>query len=187
MSSTPLEPINSHETAAPILPEELVRNRGVIAWSSFFFALLQSICGAVVAISGLRVAIGIGAFTQSPCVKVAAKAFESPPEANRARAAGSIFGYACSHRGRRVPASQPAPLALAGHFLVEPGVQALTESDRQFEDQIVGCQDQDIASRIQHSRTDFAMIEVALHVISHLRRQRIVKIPGDAVPNMLAV
>lgn len=65
MSSTPLEPIKSAETAAPMLPEELVRNRGVIAWSSFFFALLQSICGAVVAINGLRIAIGIGALALS--------------------------------------------------------------------------------------------------------------------------
>jgi hypothetical protein len=65
MSSTPLEPIKSPETAAPILPDELVRNRGVIAWSSFFFALLQSICGAIVAIDGLRVAIGIGALALS--------------------------------------------------------------------------------------------------------------------------
>ena len=61
MPSTPLEPIKSAETAAPMLPEELVRNRGVIAWSSFFFALLQSICSAIVAIDALRIAIGIGA------------------------------------------------------------------------------------------------------------------------------
>jgi hypothetical protein len=65
MSSTPIEPIKSAETTAPMMPEELVRNRGVIAWSSFFFALLQSICGAVVAINGLRIAIGIGALTLS--------------------------------------------------------------------------------------------------------------------------
>jgi hypothetical protein len=48
-----------------MLPEELVHNRGVIAWSSFFFALLQSICAAVVAINGLRIAIGIGALALS--------------------------------------------------------------------------------------------------------------------------
>ena len=59
MSSTPFEPIESQETAASIVPDELVRNRRLIAWSSFFFALLQSICGAVVAINGLRLAIGI--------------------------------------------------------------------------------------------------------------------------------
>jgi hypothetical protein len=65
MSSTPLEPIKSRGAASPMLPEELVRNRGVIAWSSFFFALLQSICAAVVAVTGLRVAIGIGALALS--------------------------------------------------------------------------------------------------------------------------
>jgi hypothetical protein len=65
MSSTPLEPIKSQESAAPMVPDELVRNRGVIAWSSFLFALLQSICGAVVAIDGLRLAIGIGALALS--------------------------------------------------------------------------------------------------------------------------
>jgi hypothetical protein len=65
MSSTPLEPIKSPESATPMVPDELVRNRGVIAWTSFFFALLQSICGAVVAIDGLRVAIGIGALVLS--------------------------------------------------------------------------------------------------------------------------
>jgi hypothetical protein len=65
MSFTPLESIKSQENAAPMVPDELVRNRGVIAWTSFFFALLQSICGAIVAIDGLRVAIGIGALVLS--------------------------------------------------------------------------------------------------------------------------
>ena len=65
MSSTPFKPIESQETAASIVPDELVRNRRVIAWSSFFFALLQSICGAVIAINGLRIAIGIGSLAMS--------------------------------------------------------------------------------------------------------------------------
>ncbi|MGB8538196.1 MAG: hypothetical protein WCD57_17370 [Acidobacteriaceae bacterium] len=65
MPPTPLEPIESQETPASIVPGELVRNRRVIAWSSFFFALLQSICGAIIAINGLRIAIGIGALALS--------------------------------------------------------------------------------------------------------------------------
>jgi hypothetical protein len=65
MSSTPFEPLKSRDAAAPLLPDDLVRNRGVIAWSSFFFALLQSICGAIVAINGLRIAIGIGSLALS--------------------------------------------------------------------------------------------------------------------------
>ena len=64
MSSTPLEPLKAHELPAPPLPNERVRNR-VIAWSSFFFALLQSICGAIVAINGFRLAIGIGSLALS--------------------------------------------------------------------------------------------------------------------------
>jgi len=64
MSSTPFEPLKSRD-AAPLLPDELVHNRGAIAWSSFLFALLQSICGAIVAINGLRIAIGIGALALS--------------------------------------------------------------------------------------------------------------------------
>jgi hypothetical protein len=58
--ATPSEPI---ATTAPA--NEVVRRQGVIAWSSFFFALLQSICGAIVAINGLRLAIGIGSLALS--------------------------------------------------------------------------------------------------------------------------
>jgi hypothetical protein len=65
MSTTHSQPIESREAIAPLLPDELVRNQGVIAWSGFFMALLQSICGAIVAIDGLRVAIGIGALALS--------------------------------------------------------------------------------------------------------------------------
>lgn len=57
MSTTPAE---LAEPTQP-LPVEASRTRGVIAWSSFLFALLQSICGAAVAVNGFRLAIGIGA------------------------------------------------------------------------------------------------------------------------------
>lgn len=57
MSITPGEVVGP---AQPV-PVEAARTRGVLAWSSFFFALLQSICGAAIAINGFRVAIGIGA------------------------------------------------------------------------------------------------------------------------------
>jgi hypothetical protein len=57
MSTTPAEPAESAQPA----PGEAARARGVLAWSSFLFALLQSICGAAVAINGFRLAIGIGA------------------------------------------------------------------------------------------------------------------------------
>ena len=65
MSTTPSEPIESRVITTPAVPDELVRRQGLIAWSSFFFAVLQSICGAVVAINGLRLAIGIGSLALS--------------------------------------------------------------------------------------------------------------------------
>ena len=77
MSSTPLEPLKSHKAVGPVLADELVRNRGVIAWSSFFFALLQSICGAVVAINGLRLVIGIGSLLLSTGVGAAMVRFHT--------------------------------------------------------------------------------------------------------------
>jgi hypothetical protein len=60
MSTQPLESVS-----APLVSRRLADNRPWIAWSSFFFALLQSICASIVAINGLRLAIGIGAFALS--------------------------------------------------------------------------------------------------------------------------
>ncbi|MGC2163844.1 MAG: hypothetical protein WA634_18205 [Silvibacterium sp.] len=60
--STP--PAEFSETAQT-LPAEKPRARGLLAWSSFLFALLQSICGAVVAINGVRLGIGIGALVMT--------------------------------------------------------------------------------------------------------------------------
>lgn len=41
------------------------KTRGVIAWSSFFFALLQSICTFFAAVSGLRLLIGLSSLAIS--------------------------------------------------------------------------------------------------------------------------
>jgi hypothetical protein len=43
------------------MPNEAGRAQGVIAWSSFFFVLLQSVCTFFTALDGLRVVIGVGA------------------------------------------------------------------------------------------------------------------------------
>ena len=47
---------------------ETLHAPGAIAWSSFFFALLQSICTFFVAVDGLRLLIGIGSFAISAWV-----------------------------------------------------------------------------------------------------------------------
>jgi hypothetical protein len=70
MSTQPLESI-----PAPLIAPEVVHHRRLIAWSSFFFALLQSICASIVAINGLRLAIGIGAFALSTGAGAAMVAF----------------------------------------------------------------------------------------------------------------
>ena len=56
MSTTPAELDSSQP-----LPSGHARARGIVAWSSFGFALLQSICTAMIALNGVRLAIGIGA------------------------------------------------------------------------------------------------------------------------------
>jgi len=65
MSTAPLEPLNSQELPAPPVANQLVRHQSAIVWSSFFLALLQSICGAFVAIDGLRVVLGISSLALS--------------------------------------------------------------------------------------------------------------------------
>ncbi len=51
------------------------RTRDVIAWSSFFFALLQSICTFFVALSGIRLVIGIGSVVLSAGATAALESF----------------------------------------------------------------------------------------------------------------
>lgn len=61
MSINSVQPPQSNDLSTRLMEGEANNTRRVIAWSSFIFALLQSICGAVVAVNGLRLAIGIGA------------------------------------------------------------------------------------------------------------------------------
>ncbi len=65
MSSTPAEQLDSESTLPQLISGELGKTGGVIAWSSFFFALLQSICTFFVAVNGLRLVLGIGSLAIS--------------------------------------------------------------------------------------------------------------------------
>jgi hypothetical protein len=60
MSTTPVKPIGP-EAAPSRLTTIETRTQGVIAWSSLFFVLLQSVCTFFAALDGLRVVIGVGA------------------------------------------------------------------------------------------------------------------------------
>jgi hypothetical protein len=62
MTTTPVRP-SPAETIA--LKEDAVDVPGVVAWSSFLFALLQSICTFFAAANGLRFAVGLGSLVLS--------------------------------------------------------------------------------------------------------------------------
>ncbi len=56
-------------------PKMLLVNTRLINWSSIVFALLQSACTAVIAISGLRVAIGLSALAATAGIHAPAHGF----------------------------------------------------------------------------------------------------------------
>jgi hypothetical protein len=62
MTTTPVRPLAPTEDATR---EVAGKVQGAIAWSSFFFALLQSVCTFFAAANGLRFAVGIGALVLS--------------------------------------------------------------------------------------------------------------------------
>jgi hypothetical protein len=68
MSTTPARPLPPEEQASEAASGQGFRTRGVVAWSGFFFAVLQSICTFFFAVSGLRLLIGAGALALSASV-----------------------------------------------------------------------------------------------------------------------
>ena len=67
MSSPTTQQIKkAHDSAQPDLARPDSRalpiNTRLINWSAFFFAVLQSVCSAFIALNGVRLLIGIGAF-----------------------------------------------------------------------------------------------------------------------------
>jgi hypothetical protein len=71
MSSTPAKAFDSDSASSQPLPVEAGRAQGVIAWSSFLFALLQSICTFFVAMGSLRLLIGVTSLAVSATVGTA--------------------------------------------------------------------------------------------------------------------
>jgi hypothetical protein len=62
MLTTPVRPLAPTEDATR---EVAGKVQGAIAWSSFFFALLQSVCTFFAAANGLRFVVGIGSLVLS--------------------------------------------------------------------------------------------------------------------------
>ena len=62
MTTTPVRPLASEKSATS---ENAASIHGAIAWSSFFFALLQSVCTFFAAANGLRFVVGLGSLVFS--------------------------------------------------------------------------------------------------------------------------
>jgi hypothetical protein len=62
MTTTPVRPLPSEQIE---VKENAAAIPSAIAWSSFFFALLQSICTFFAAANGLRFAVGLGSLVLS--------------------------------------------------------------------------------------------------------------------------
>lgn len=60
---------------APEHSESLVSRLKLLGWSGILFAILQSACTAVIAISGVRVAIGLSALVAAAGIHAPAKGF----------------------------------------------------------------------------------------------------------------
>jgi hypothetical protein len=65
MSTAPAKPLESVKKQSQPILVETGTAKCVIAWSSFLFALLQSICTFFAVVDGLRLVIGIGSLVVS--------------------------------------------------------------------------------------------------------------------------
>jgi hypothetical protein len=122
----PVSTIQAKPLAAPrqrlqSMPIQTESTRGVIAWSSLFFALLQSICTFFAALDGLRLVIGVGSLAMSAGVAAALDRFHADwvriPMIGLALF-GSLLNLAVLMQLRRLrsrPASQWRQMPLSPH------------------------------------------------------------------------
>lgn len=75
MSTILAKPPTAKRGLSQLMPSKNGRAQGVIAWSSFFFAVLQSICTFFAAVDGLRLVIGVGSLAVSAGIGTAMDRF----------------------------------------------------------------------------------------------------------------
>jgi len=66
-------------------------------------------------------------------------------------------------------------------------MQPLTIAEGELIDTFVCGEDEDISRRVEDRRANLAKLEVFLHLLQDFRRQVIIKIAGDVIPDMLAI
>jgi hypothetical protein len=121
MSTGHVKPLVSENPLSRLIPNETGSAQGVIAWSSFLFAVLQSICTFFVALDGLRFLIGAGSLALSAATGAALDRFHANwiriPMIGLALL-GSLLNLAILmqiRRLRRRPASQWRQKPLSAH------------------------------------------------------------------------
>jgi hypothetical protein len=120
MTTTPVQPLPSEQIE---VKENAASIPSAIAWSSFFFALLQSICTFFAAANGLRLAVGLGSLVLSASAGAMVDRFHADalriPMVGLALA-GSLLNLAILaqiRRLRRRPSSQWRQPSLSTHKL----------------------------------------------------------------------
>jgi hypothetical protein len=65
MLTRPVRAVPSRDVISKPIQTRTMEAAGLLGWSSFFFALLQSVCTFFIAVSGLRLLVGITSLTVS--------------------------------------------------------------------------------------------------------------------------
>src|SRR5713101_1959695 len=66
-------------------------------------------------------------------------------------------------------------------------MEALAEAERKLKHSVVRGEDQNVSRRVENRRTDFAVLQMFLHLLKYLRREGAIEVTGDVLPNMLAL
>ena len=75
--SAPIEAKQINEKVDEHIAPQQERRSWIVLWTSFVFAFLQSVCTAVIAISGIRVAIGLSALAAAAGIHAPATGFHA--------------------------------------------------------------------------------------------------------------
>lgn len=77
MSSVTTQLQRPEDTSTQLIPVEVYKAQGMVAWSSFLFALLQSVCTVFATLDGLRLLIGVSSLALSASVGTALDHFHT--------------------------------------------------------------------------------------------------------------
>jgi hypothetical protein len=80
-----------------------------------------------------------------------------------------------------------ASVRKAANLFFETRMKPLAEPKWKLEDPLIRGKDQNIPRGIQDGRTNLAVLQVFLYLLEHVRREAMVQVAGDVLPNMFAL